>query len=90
MQGFYRAFLAAAGVEAAGILQDIIYRYLLASLYGSYQDTERLLAEDGTEPLAARSRGIGNASVVKIRLFQALHPSVDPASKRASCRKLWR
>lgn len=87
LQGFRTAFLAAAGAEAAGILQDIMYRHLLAHLYACYQEAETLLLS--TAGSLVRTRGVGNASIVRVQLYRTLYPSAPQGSENGSS-KLYR
>ncbi len=77
LSGFRKAFFNVATIEATGILQDILYRHYLAHLYNCYRTAEALL--DRTRS-SARGRGVGNASLVKQQLFNALYPSTDTPS----------
>jgi hypothetical protein len=92
LSGFRNAFFNVTSMEAAGILQDILYRHHFAHLYHCYRNAEALL--DAT-PLSARGRGVGDASLVKQRLFKALYPSTNiPSSSlpdsSAPSNKQWR
>jgi hypothetical protein len=85
LHGFRTAFLATGGVEATGILHDILYRHQLASLYGWYEDAGKILVDNQS---VVRARGVGNSSVVKDRLFNVLYPNVG--AEDDSYPKLWR
>ena len=92
LSGFRKAFFDVASIEATGILQEILYRHHLAHLYDCYRNAEALL--DRT-PSSARSRGVGDASLVKQQLFKALYPSTDTpssslADSSAPSGKQWR
>jgi hypothetical protein len=90
--GFRKAFFNVASIEATGILQEILYRHYLAHLYDCYRNAEALLhrTRSGT-----RGRGVGDASLVKKQLFEALYPSTDAstlslASSSGPSGKQWR
>ena len=77
LSGFRKAFFDLASIEATGILQDILYRHHLAYLYHCYRNAEALLDRTQSSP---RGRGVGDASLVKHQLFNALYPSIDAPS----------
>lgn len=76
LRGFRQAYVAAEKEDATGILQEMMYRHRLASLHLAHRAAEGVLVAEGP---GDRGVGVGDASVVKRRLFEQLHPDVDGA-----------
>lgn len=85
--GFSGAFLETTGVETVGVVQDILYRQLLACLYEWYRTAEAYLLVESSG--SSRGSGRNGAARVKAQLFDATFPGFkakrerdDPAYKK--------